>query len=442
MKRYPKYKDSGVEWIGEIPGNWMAKRIKYIGDLSSGTGFPNEEQGLTKEEIPFYKVSDMNLIGNEIFMIKENNSINLDTAKKLGARFFNEGDIIFPKVGVALLTNKRRILTKKSCIDNNIMGLKLYKDSSTKFIYYYLLKEDFSLHANPGAVPSLNEKQVSNFLVHYPTPPEQKSIANYLDHKTHQIDTLIEKKQKQIELLKEQRTAIINHAVTKGLNPDVKMKDSGIEWLGEIPAHWEISFLKRFCNKITDGSHFSPPTQDEGYPYVTVKDVDEDKINFDNCKRIAEKDYLFLKKNGCQPKKFDLLLTKDGTIGKAVVIKEDGPFVILSSLGLLTPNQDKFLSDFLRYYLISGINVDQMFSNIRGSALTRLTIKLINNLIIICPPLSVQEIIIKYLDSITNKFNTTIERMQIIIDLLKEYRITLISEAATGKIDVRDEVPT
>ena len=172
------------------------------------------------------------------------------------------------------------------------------------------------------------------------------------------------------------------------MKPYPAYKDSGVEWIGEIPIKWSLGKLRYFCAKITDGSHSSPATADDGYPYITVSDIKGDMIEFDKCKKITKADFLLLVKNGCKPNKNDLLLTKDGTIGKAIIVRDNFDFVILSSLGLITPDFSKMSSRFLKYYLISGKNIDQMFSLIHGSALTRLTIKKIKELITISPPLS------------------------------------------------------
>jgi len=212
-------------------------------------------------------------------------------------------------------------------------------------------------------------------------------------------------------------------------------RDSGVEWLGEVPEHWINTVLKRVCKNITDGSHFSPEIQYVGIPYVTVQDIKDDYIDFDNCKRISEKDYLSLKKNGCQPNRGDVLLTKDGTIGKAIVIKENRDFVILSSLGMITPNQLRISSEYMRYYLISGLNIDQMFSFIRGSALTRLTIKLIKDLIMVIPPPSEQKSIVTYIDDKTERIDTLIEKKERQVELLQEKRAALISQVVTKGLD-------
>ncbi|SLM30430.1 putative Restriction modification system DNA specificity domain [Desulfamplus magnetovallimortis] len=219
------------------------------------------------------------------------------------------------------------------------------------------------------------------------------------------------------------------------MKPYPKYKDSGVEWMGEIPEHWDRNFLKRYCNNITDGSHFSPPTQDEGMAYISVKDIGNNTIDTINCKKISEPDFLKLVESGCQPDLEDILLTKDGTIGRAAIVKEDNNFVILSSLGLIKPNNLILTSNFLRYYLISGLNIDQMYSFIHGSALTRLTIVLIKHLYTIVPPLHEQQKIATFLDHKTHQIDTLIEKKKRLIDLLKEERTAVINEAVTKGLD-------
>ncbi|MCE9822609.1 MULTISPECIES: restriction endonuclease subunit S [Vibrio] len=207
-------------------------------------------------------------------------------------------------------------------------------------------------------------------------------------------------------------------------------KDSGVEWLDEIPSHWRCTRLKRYC-KVTDGSHHSPKIETDGYPFISVTDVGVNSINFSDAKRISTKDYGRLVREGCKPSIGDVLLTKDGTIGRACIVKEGMPdFVILSSLGLLTPKEN-LLNSYLYYYLVSGINVDQMNSMIHGSALRRMTISKIDDLIIVLPSYDEQTQIANFLDHETAKIDTLIEKQQQLIKLLKEKRQAVISHAVT-----------
>lgn len=208
-------------------------------------------------------------------------------------------------------------------------------------------------------------------------------------------------------------------------------KDSGIEWLGEIPKDWMATELKRNC-KVTDGSHHSPAIEVEGLPFVSVTDVGVNKINFIDSKKISDQSFERLVKEGCKPSVGDVLLTKDGTIGRACLVTEQMPdFVILSSLGLLTPSK-KLVNKYLYYYLISGINIDQMNSVIHGSALRRMTISKINDLVIAFPQVEEDQTqIANFLDHETAQIDTLIEKQQTLIQLLKEKRQAVISHAVT-----------
>lgn len=215
-----------------------------------------------------------------------------------------------------------------------------------------------------------------------------------------------------------------------------KYKDSGIEWIGEIPQSWVVTFLKRYSSNITDGSHHSPRTELEGRNYVSVKDVDYfGNIDLINCKKISEEDFNHLVVNGCQPDYGDVLLTKDGTIGRAAVVETNNDFVVLSSLGIIKPNKNKLDSRFLRYFIISGINVEQMFSMIAGAALTRLTIDKIKHLLFTLPSLEEQNQIGKYLDHQTKLIDQLITKKENLVQLLQEQRQAIINEAVTKGLD-------
>ncbi|MGN2390685.1 restriction endonuclease subunit S [Pelomicrobium sp. G1] len=206
-------KDSGVEWLGEIPVHWTATALKRIGELQAGAGFPDDEQGVLDEEVPFFKVGDMGMPGNEREMLVHQHSVSRATARRLGAFVFPPRTIVFAKVGAALLLNRRRLLVRPSCIDNNMMGFIPYECDPT-WALYWLSGLDMGELANPGAVPSVNEGQMRDTPAAVPPEPEQRAIAAFLDRETARIDALIAKIRDAIDRLKELRTALISAAVT------------------------------------------------------------------------------------------------------------------------------------------------------------------------------------------------------------------------------------
>ena len=203
------------------------------------------------------------------------------------------------------------------------MVLSPIRDSHPVFFYYFLLLQDFGIFANPGAIPSLNERQVAELPVVFTELQEQTTIASYLDHKTSLIDTLIEKKQKQIELLQEQRTAIINQAVTKGLDPNVPMKYSGIEWLGEVPAHWELKKLKYLVPEVTVGIVIQPAKlyTPSGIPCLRALNIAGGWIDSADLVFIGKKANEKNKKS--QIYAGDILIVRTGLAGTAVIVPEE-----------------------------------------------------------------------------------------------------------------------
>ncbi|MEJ1937507.1 hypothetical protein WDZ92_45510, partial [Nostoc sp. NIES-2111] len=202
-----------------------------------------------------------------------------------------------------------------------------------------------------------------------PLLEEQKAIARFLDHKTKQIDDLIAKKETLIEKLDEKRTALISHAVTKGLDPSVPMKDSGIEWLGEIPKHWEVSRPKYLCSRIVDGTHQTPEYIDFGIPFLTVKNLTVNHgISFENLKYISLESHKELSKRA-NPQKGDILITKDGTLGVTRVVETETEFSIFVTLALLKPYHFKINSYYFRDVLESKAVSAQFEARKEGSGL-------------------------------------------------------------------------
>jgi len=206
-------KDSGVEWLGKIPAHWEVMALKRIGSLKAGAGFPDVEQGLLDEELPFFKVGDMGMLDNHREMRTWQHSVSHATARRLGAFVFSPGTIVFAKVGAALLLNRRRLLAVPSCFDNNMMGFTPAK-CDHDWALYWLSGLDMGELANPGAVPSVNEGQMSGTPALVPPLEEQRAIARFLDTQTIQIDALMSKVREAIAHLKEFRTALISAAVT------------------------------------------------------------------------------------------------------------------------------------------------------------------------------------------------------------------------------------
>ena len=208
-------KNSGVEWLGEIPEHWEVKRLKFVGKLQGGTGFPHDYQNIQDLPISFYKVGDLGLSENSVDMPKAQHTIDESITELLGAKIIRDKSILYAKVGAALLLNRRRIVNDICCIDNNMTAFVPNLEKITeKWAFYFLSIIDFGNFVNPGAVPSLSEGYQSNFPFLVPSLEEQTAIADYLDRETAKIDRLRKKIEQSIDKLKEYRSALITNAVT------------------------------------------------------------------------------------------------------------------------------------------------------------------------------------------------------------------------------------
>jgi len=281
----------------------------------------------------------------------------------------------------------------------------------------------------------LGRETILNFPIVVPPKETQTQIVSFLDTKTQKIDELIQKTEQKIKLLKEKRTSLINHCVTKGLNPDVEMKDSGVEWIGEIPSEWGKSKVKYLTDEHRQGYYSSEQYSETGLKVVRITDLNDDRtISIDKSPHYnledIEKDR-FILKNG------DFLFPRTGGVGRFGIFNDTTPSIYGSFLIRFRFNKKIFLQ-FLRYYFDSEIYLNQILSEIHGGVNQNVHVENIKDCFIYVPGKLEQTQIVEYLDEQTQKIDNTIEKETQRIELLKEYRQSLISEVVTGKIDVRD----
>ncbi len=207
-------KDSGIEWLGQVPAHWSVLKLGHLVKFKGGAGFPDEFQGRTEDEIPFYKVGDLSRTNETFTLTEPNHTVTRSVAKRLRATIFETGTIVFAKVGAALLLKRFSLLPRPSCIDNNMMGAEVDDSVLRGFLLLLLPLLDFDLIVNPGAVPSVNVEQIASIFVALPPSKEQAAITKALRVKNAQLTGLIERANSAITLLQERRTALISAAVT------------------------------------------------------------------------------------------------------------------------------------------------------------------------------------------------------------------------------------
>ncbi|HAH3037825.1 restriction endonuclease subunit S [Escherichia coli] len=403
---YPEYRDSGVEWLGDIPRTWQAYTGKRLFSSVRTPALSNDEQLAASQKygvIPQTLMMQLNdskvmlaLKGTDSFRhVEKNNFV-------ISLRSF-EGGIEHSNY--------------QGCVSPAYTVLKSVNDISFSF-YRYLLKSEPYISALQASTDSLRDGKSINYeqfgAITLPSPslPEQSIIAHFLDHETAKIDNLIEKQQQLIELLKEKRQAVISHAVTKGLNPDVPMKDSGVEWLDEIPEHWRICKLKNLA-KICNGQDYKLVQAETGYPVIGSGGQ-------------------FAWANTFLYDKPSVLLGRKGTIDKPLYI--DKAFWTVNTM-YYTEVFDCIIEKYL-YYLALTIQFNRYATN---TALPSMTQEHLGNYSFsLSFNLSEQKLIINSIEKSLIKIDALTEKQLKQIELLKERRTALISAAVTGKIDLRN----
>lgn len=427
MKKYDSYKDSGIEWIGEIPEHWDRIRIKNL-VATKVTDGPHETPQWTENGVPF--ISAEAIKGNQIDLDFKRGYISLEQHQEYCKKSkVEKGDILFCKSGST--TGKSAMV--ETDVDFGIWSpLAIIRANINKINNKYLFQSiQSSLFQNQvetawtfGTQPNIGMGALENLWIAIPSQEEQNQIANYLDHKTKQIDTLISKKQQFITLLQEERIAVINQAVTKGLDPKVKMKDSGIEWLGEIPEHWEVKKLG-FIFKSLNTKRIPLSAEERGvmesrvYDYYGASGIIDKVENF-----LFDEDLILIGEDGAN------LLTRS----KRLVFIATGKYWVNNHAHIIKP-----INGNINYYC-EFLELIDYSVYISGSAQPKLTQEALMSIKIIEPPLIEQNNIYSFVKIETEKIDTIISKTQQEIELLKEYKTALISEVVTGKVDVRKEV--
>lgn len=423
MTKYDSYKPSGIEWIGDVPEHWELIKTNLITENLDGKRIPlnSEERGNRSGDYPYWGSNgivdyiDDYLFDEELVLIGED-----------GSPFFEK----FKSVSF--------YVTGKIWVNNHIHILRPKEKILPKFLTYSFNCVDYKGFITGSTRDKLTQSDLNKIYHCVPPTFEQSHIIKFLDEKTEIIDKLISTKERKIELLKEQRTSLINQVITKGLDPNVKMKDSGVEWIGEIPEQWVVSTLKHFC-VVKDGTHDTPQyldDSDDTFPLVTSISFDDGKIDFSKCKKISYEDYSEINKRSDVQKNDIIMSMIGGNIGNRVLVNTDIPFSIKNVCLFKTSTSNKILPNYLLNLIDSKFLKYQIDFNQKGGGQPFLSLDELRNLLFPFPPFSEQQQIVEYLDNHLKEIDDLVSIEHKKIYLLKEYRQSLISEVITGKIDV------
>ncbi len=418
--RHEAYKESGVEWLGEIPEHWQQRKLKFVANIK--TGEKDTVHKVDNGEYPFFIRS---------LRVERINTYNYDEEAVLTA---GDGDIgkIFHYINGKFEYHQR------------VYKFSSFKEIQGKYLYYYLhhhLAEEVVKLSAKSTVDSLRLPMLQNFPVLLPIGKEQTRIANFLDQKTAEIDEAIAKKQRLIELLKEQKAILINQAVTQGLNPSAPMKNSGVEWIGDIPAHWEVMANRRVLNKLEQGNSPSIENYNEGSAYSVLKlsAVKQGKYISGEDKEIPQKKF----REEYKVLKGDFLLTRGNTpelVADICYVSDEpsGNVMMPDLVYRLTYDKKRVSHEYFSYLMLAGFIRHQIKICARGSSHTMVKVSQehIKSWLIVLPPIKEQEKINRFLRVRLAEIDKVKKRTQESIDKLQEFKQTLITHAVTGKIKV------
>ncbi|MEC1404532.1 restriction endonuclease subunit S [Bacillus subtilis] len=443
-----RFKESNIKGIGAIPSHWEIKELKFCllpgseGIKIGPFGSALKSEMLIEEGYKVY--GQENLIKDDFTL--GHRFISEEKFKELEVYEISENDVLISMMGTI---GKCKVVPpniEKGIMDSHLIRIRFNENLILPEFAAYLIQDSYyikvqiDLYSKGSIMSGLNSSIIKNLKLVLPSIEEQKVILKYIRKKNTQLNQLIDSKNFLIDLLNQQRQSIITEAVTKGLNPNVKMKDSGVKWIGEIPQHWGKSKLKYLTRQIIDGTHHTPDYQDEGVPFLRVTDITQSKgkdINLSDVKYISQKEHNELIKR-CRPENGDLLVSKNGTIGIPKVIDWDWEFSIFVSLCLIKMNNEKLNTYFASFYFESQLVDEQIAFGSKKSTIINLHLDKVKEFFIFVPPLFEQNEIVKFLKVKISEVDNLKRIVENEIENLKEYRQALIYEAVTGKIDVRD----
>jgi len=434
MKKYDSYKDSGIEWIGEIPSHWAIKKLNYCFEqIGSGTTpTAGKSEYYENGEFNWLQTGDLN--DTEIF----------ETSKKITQsalndystlRFYQKNSLVIAMYGATI--GKTGLLNIESTTNQACCVLSKPKGLNHRFAFYWLnyVKPHVISLSYGGGQPNINQEQIRSLKIQIPTPEEQTAIATYLDRKTAEIDELIADKKRLLELYEEEKTAIINQAVTKGINPDVPMKDSGIEWLGEIPEHWEVKRLKTIARVQTGRTPKIQNSQIDFFEngeinWFTPSDFDGNSVLIESKRKLI---FEAIETGEVElfPENSIFLVSIGATLGKVSYFREKASANQQINIIIFHPT---FNPVFGYYFLVGNKEVITLEADY--TTLPILNQSKTKSLSFAVPPFKEQQSIVNYIEAECSRLQAKKSKTEKLIALLTEYRTALISEVVTGKIKV------
>jgi restriction endonuclease S subunit len=438
LPRYLEYKDSGVEWLGEVPEHWEVWKLSHAFDVIGSGTTPKSDNTAYYDGGETAWVNTGDLKDGELLNC-EKRVTDLALAENSSLKIFPAGSLIIAMYGATI--GKLAILGFPSTVNQACCVFVEGTRVQSMFLFYWFLglRQQIISLATGGGQPNISQEILRGLRLACPSHVEQCAIAAFLDRETGKIDALIAEQQRLVQLLAEKRQAVISHAVTKGLNPNVPMKDSGIIWLGEVPAHWEVKRLRYVAELNPSKSEIAALDRETLVSFLPMDAIGDDgKLNLEREKPIAEVEtgYTFFREG-------------DVTVAKITPCFENGKGAVMRGLTqgigfgtteliVARPIASQTNSDYLHSLFTSIVFRKNGEGHMYGAGgQKRVPDDFVRNFEIAFPPLAEQLSIATFLDTETEKFDTLTAEANHAIELLKERRSVLVSAAVTGKIDVR-----
>ena len=440
MNKYDNYIETEISWLKKIPSHWTT--FRFIDNVNLRHGFQFRDYDFTDSGLKVIKISQLSPDG--YLDLSDCSFISLDRLSSFRSILIKEGDILMALTGGTIGKIIRVGEVNEPLLQNYRVGNFFPKPTQLNKIFtYYLLasqitEEQINYLLNRNGQPNIGKESFKNMFFPQPPMEEQTAIANYLDTKTQAIDKKVSLLEKKIGYYQELRKSLINETVTKGLDKNVKLKDSGIDWIGQIPEHWEVKRLKDCFhlftgNSISDKSGFENPV--DSIPYVATKDIDfyTGKITYDNgiYIPIVDKSFKRAKPNTT------LICIEGANAGKKIGFTEQKVAFVNKLCAIKRNNQINY-DKYLYYFTQTNLFNSQFFSLLNG-LIGGVSVSLIRQLNVLIPSKDEQVEIVEYLDSRLSQIDQIITNIQAQITTLKELRKTLINDVVTGKIKVNNE---
>jgi type I restriction enzyme S subunit len=446
LPAYQRYKPSGVEWLGEVPEHWNTKRLGYVASIN--------DEALPETTDPDFEMSYVDIGGvDPVRGITAVETLVFENAPSRARRIVRHGDTIVSTVRTYLRAIAPITSPKPNTIVSTGFAVVRPRGTTPQFTSYALRESGFvdAIVARSVGVsyPAINASDIGMLPIPLPSKEEQTGIADFLDRETGKIDTLVAKKRTVVERLKEKRTALISRTVTLGLPPDAaraagldphpKLKPSGIDWLGDVPAHWGVIAFKRLCSRVDVGiaEAATHAYADDGVPIIRSKNVRPNRLDTEDVLRIEQ---WFAEKNRSKTLHAgDLVTVRTGYPGTTAAIPAEfeGSQCFTLVMSTLKPSENP---RYFSYFFNADPGTTHFQMEGWGTAQTNISVPIVQNMPVLRPPKAEQVAIVSYLDAETARLDALIFKVESVVCRLQEYRTALLTAAVTGKIDVRGTV--